>query len=104
MKSLKYVKNEMAFTLIEMMIVLMIISILLLIAIPNMSNNNNVANARGCDATIQLLQAQVGAYYVENKMYPKDLGDLSPKYVETIVCPDKTVLMLTSDNKVVVKP
>jgi competence protein ComGC len=96
-------KNEQGFTLIEMMIVLMIISILLLIAIPNMTSNNKIANDRGCAATIDLLQAQVGAYYVENKRYPEKLDDLIGNYVDTIVCPNGTQLTLNSNKKVVVK-
>jgi competence protein ComGC len=99
---LKCIKNNYGFTLIEMMIVLMIISILLLIAIPNMTNNNDLANQRGCDATIDLLQAQVGAYFVEHKNYPSKLEDLKDKYVDTIVCPNGTELILVN-NKVVVK-
>lgn len=102
MKVQKYIKEMKAFTLIEMMIVLMIISILLLIAIPNMTNNNQVANERGCDATIDLLQAQVGAYYVEKKKYPDQLTDLLGDYVDTIVCPNGTQLLL-NENKIVVK-
>jgi competence protein ComGC len=98
----KCIKNNEGFTLIEMMIVLMIISILLLIAIPNMTNNNDLANQRGCDATIDLLQAQVGAYFVEHKKYPVKLEDLKDKYVDTIVCPNGTELILVN-NKVVVK-
>ena len=50
----KWLKLQKGFTLIEMLIVLMIISILLLIAVPNMSKNTKVANEKGCDATIDL--------------------------------------------------
>ncbi len=101
MKAFKCVKNERAFTLIEMMIVLMIISILLLIAIPNMTKNNSVAQERSCEATIDLLQAQVGAYYIEMKKYPEQLEDLKGTYVDNITCPDGTLLVLNSERKVV---
>lgn len=101
MKFSKFIKSERGFTLIEMMIVLMIISILLLIAIPNMTSNNKVANDRGCDATIDLLQAQVGAYYVENKKYPENLEALKDKFVDTIECPNGTKLILDENRKVV---
>ena len=48
--------HERGFTMIEMMIVLLIITVLLLIAVPNMVKNNHVAQSKGCEATIQLLK------------------------------------------------
>ncbi|WP_240378113.1 competence type IV pilus major pilin ComGC [Bacillus piscicola] len=97
---MKMMKNEKAFTMIEMMIVLLIITVLLLIAIPNMVTNNNVAQSRGCDATMQLLEAQVGAYEVEFNERPSSLEELqTAKYVDRITCPDNTPLQL-SEGKV----
>ncbi|WP_096201240.1 competence type IV pilus major pilin ComGC [Bacillus sp. FJAT-45350] len=88
-------KNDSGFTLIEMMIVLMIISILLLIAVPNMTKNNTVASSKGCDATVDLLQAQVGAYEIETGESPANLQVLKEKgYVDRIECSDKTQLKL----------
>ncbi|MCL7749867.1 competence protein ComG [Halalkalibacter sp. MEB205] len=75
-----------------MLIVLMIISILLLIAVPNMSNNNDVAASKGCEATVKLLQAQVYAYEIEEGELPSHLDVLSPDYVDKLTCPDGTEL------------
>lgn len=98
---MKFIKNNHAFTLIEMMIVLMVISILLLIAIPNMSKNNSIAQDKSCEATIDLLQAQVGAYQVEHNELPESLSTLKEfDYVETINCPNGTALLLTEEGKV----
>lgn len=83
------------FTMIEMMIVLLIITVLLLIAVPNIVKNNHVAQSKGCDATIQLLEAQVGAYEVEHLQKPTSLEALREEgYVDRIVCPDNTPLIL----------
>ncbi|WP_307794923.1 competence type IV pilus major pilin ComGC [Alkalihalobacillus sp. BA299] len=98
---LKKLKEEGAFTLIEMMIVLMIISVLLLIAVPNMTKNTTVANDKGCEATIDLLQAQIGAYTLDEGMEPETIDDLSPNYVNNTSCPDGTKLKIDSDGKVV---
>ncbi len=46
----KLIKNEKAFTLIEMMIVLLVISVLLIIAVPNISKHNSNINEKGCEA------------------------------------------------------
>ncbi|MDA3131103.1 competence type IV pilus major pilin ComGC [Aliibacillus thermotolerans] len=87
--------HERGFTMIEMMIVLLIITVLLLIAVPNMVKNNHVAQSKGCEATIQLLEAQVGAYEVEKLEKPSSLEQLQEEgYVDRIVCPDNTPLML----------
>lgn len=89
----KYFNNQRAFTLIEMMIVMMIISALLLIALPNVTTNNQLAQKKGCEATTDLLQAQVAAYQIENNVLPVDLEVLKTDgYVDKIECPDGTVL------------
>ncbi|WP_100373469.1 competence type IV pilus major pilin ComGC [Bacillus sp. FJAT-45037] len=93
----KFLKHEKGFTLVEMLVVLMIISILLLIAIPNMTKNNEVAGSKGCEATVKLIQTQVHAYEIENG---KKLESLQPlldeNYIETSTCPNGEVLKLTN--------
>lgn len=87
--------NDQAFTLIEMLLVLLIISILLLIAVPNMVKNTSVASGKGCEATISLLQAQIASYEVEKNNKPASLQTLVDEgYVDRIVCPDQTALVL----------
>lgn len=99
MKLSKYFFNVRGFTLIEMMIVLMIISALLLIAVPNMSKNNTIAQDKGCEATIDLLQAQVGAYQIEENKFPDSLEVLKNEgYVEIIECPNGTELILSDEG------
>lgn len=69
-------KNEKGFTLIEMMVVLMIISVLLIITIPNMTKHNGIINEKGCDAYGKMVQAQVQAYEMDNDKYPISLEEL----------------------------
>ncbi|MCF6408450.1 competence type IV pilus major pilin ComGC [Pseudalkalibacillus salsuginis] len=80
--------NEHGFTLIEMLIVILIISILLLIAVPNMAKNNDVVKDKSCNATVKLIQSQVAAYEVENNTLPERIEDLS-EYIdsEDMKCP-----------------
>lgn len=80
-------KNEKGFTLVEMLIVLMIISVLLLIIVPNLSKNNEVASTKGCEATVKLLQAQVHAYKLEKTQFPENLDVLKDSgYVDKTTC------------------
>ncbi|MFC0561654.1 competence type IV pilus major pilin ComGC [Halalkalibacter alkalisediminis] len=82
-------KKEDGFTLVEMLIVLMIISVLLLIIVPNMSKNTDVANGKGCEATVKLLQAQVHAFKLETGNLPLTLEALEAgNYVEKTTCPN----------------
>ncbi|MHC0035930.1 competence type IV pilus major pilin ComGC [Pseudoneobacillus sp. C159] len=66
-------KNQKGFTLIEMMIVLMIISVLLIITIPNVTKHNENINTKGCDAFLKMAQAQVQAYQLEKGKLPESI-------------------------------
>lgn len=103
----RYVTNDQGFTLIEMMIVLAIISVLLLIIVPNITKNSNVANEKSCEATIKMVQGQVGVYISEhNGQKPTSISQLRD-YIEDydvnegIKCPDGTYLGLNDDGKVI---
>ncbi|MCG3418714.1 MULTISPECIES: competence type IV pilus major pilin ComGC [Oceanobacillus] len=69
-------KNERGFTLIEMLIVLMIISVLILLFIPSLSGKSEEVNSTGCEALVALVQAQVDAYYLNEREYPATLAIL----------------------------
>ncbi|WYP25251.1 competence type IV pilus major pilin ComGC [Alkalihalobacillus sp. FSL W8-0930] len=100
----KWYRCQKGFTLVEMLVVLMIISILLLIAIPNMTKNNEVANEKGCDATIKLLQSQVSVYQLEEGIAPSSISDLvDGGYADQGNCPNGDQLEL-NNQLVVIKP
>lgn len=82
--------SERAFTLIEMLIVLMIISILLLIAVPQMTNTQKVVQNKSTDATVQLVQAQVAAYQMDHDGdLPSTLDELEEGgYVDHVTAPN----------------
>ncbi|MFC4411131.1 competence type IV pilus major pilin ComGC [Chungangia koreensis] len=65
--------GEEGFTLIEMMIVLLVISVLILIAIPNVTKHSETIDARGCEAYIKMLEGQVEAYKVDKKKTPTSI-------------------------------
>lgn len=49
------IKSQKGFTLIEMMIVLLIISVLVLIAIPNVTKHSSTIDQKGCEAFIHTI-------------------------------------------------
>ncbi|MCQ6273715.1 prepilin-type N-terminal cleavage/methylation domain-containing protein [Bacillus sp. V3B] len=63
-------KNEKGFTLIEMMIVLLVISVLLMITVPNVTKHNSSINEKGCEAYEKMVQGQVQAYEMEHHQIP----------------------------------
>lgn len=99
---MKKFNNQSGFTMIEMLIVIVIISTLLLIAVPNMSKSNEVVNTKSCDVTKKLIEAQVLAYKVENDgELPASLEELEGVYIDKAECPDKVQLELSEDGEVV---
>jgi len=70
-------KNNSGFTLIEMLIVLTIISVLLILIVPNFGKSNQEVHKQGCDALVSVVQSQVYLYHLETGHYPTDLTDLT---------------------------
>ncbi|PSL41167.1 competence protein ComGC [Planomicrobium soli] len=48
-------KNQRGFTLIEMLIVMLIITVLIAIAIPNVSKQTTAVDAKGCKAFVHMI-------------------------------------------------
>lgn len=72
-------KREDGFTLIEMLIVLMIITVLILLIVPNLSNKTASVHEQGCEALKETVQAQVSAYALHEGSPPTSLEDLVDK-------------------------
>jgi len=60
----KILKNEKGFTLVEMLVVLAIISILVLLVLPNAINILGTANEQGCEA----LNSSQNALNISNEL------------------------------------
>jgi competence protein ComGC len=69
-------KSEKGFTLIEMLIVLFIITVLILIAIPNVTKHFSTVDSKGCDAYVKMAQGQVEAYRIDTGEYPEKISEL----------------------------
>jgi len=100
---LKKVMNERGFTLIEMLIVLLVISILLIITIPNITKNQSTIQSKGCEAFVKMAQAQVQAYEIDNAKLPESIGELeSQGYLKQTSCPNGNEISLDSKGKITV--
>jgi|SRR5690625_1527651 len=77
-------KNEKGFTLIEMLIVLTIITVLILLVVPNLTNKSKSVHETGCEALRNTVQAQVSAYQLDEEELPTALSTLvDAKYITT---------------------
>ncbi|QPQ35148.1 MULTISPECIES: competence type IV pilus major pilin ComGC [unclassified Lysinibacillus] len=99
---MKLIKQEAGFTLIEMLIVLLIISILILISIPNVSKHFATIDEKGCTAYIAMVQGQVEAYRVDFMEYPTLEDLLSKGYLKEQgkTCPNKEEIIITNKGEV----
>ncbi|WP_391201837.1 competence type IV pilus major pilin ComGC [Psychrobacillus sp. L4] len=96
---MKFIRNSKGFTLVEMMIVLLIISILILITIPNVTKHSASIDDKGCKAFARMLEGQIEAYKIEKKKVPT-LDELSKEgYLKgDKTCPNGTVVNINPDN------
>ncbi|ABO67717.1 MULTISPECIES: competence type IV pilus major pilin ComGC [Geobacillus] len=92
--------NEKGFTLIEMLIVLMVISVLLLVAIPNITKHNGMINDKGCEAFLSMVQAQVKAYEMEHNKIPTVQQLLDGRYIKSDKCPNGHAIKINENGDV----
>ncbi|MBF0842289.1 competence protein ComGC [Staphylococcus lentus] len=59
-----------------MLIVLLIISILLIIIIPNISKQSETVKSTGCQAQVKMVASQVEAYTLKHDAKPNSINDL----------------------------
>jgi len=94
-------EKEKGFTLIEMLIVLLVITILLLITIPNVTKHNSSIQKKGCDGLINMVQAQVSSYQIDHKEIPTIEELKSEGYLRnTPVCPNGNTVVIAADGVV----
>ena len=86
----KLLKNDRGFTLVEMMIVLLIISVLILISIPNVTKHSASIDEKSCQAFVKMVEGQVAAYKIETKNIPtlENLEDEGYLPGENTTCPN----------------
>jgi len=85
--------NKKGFTLTELMIVLIVISGLMYLVIPNITSTKNSLDKKTCDAYIELVNTQIQAYLIDHDQLPTDLGVLmTENYIKSTTCPDQSII------------
>jgi len=94
-------RNEYGFTLVEMLVVLLVISILLLITIPNIAAHNKNIQEKGCEGLKDMVQGQVVAFEMEFQTTPTIQDLIDNEYLpEAPKCPNGNTLTIDSEGKV----
>ncbi|ALS78859.1 competence protein ComG [Planococcus kocurii] len=104
---MRLLKNQRGFTLIEMLIVMLIITVLIAIAIPNVTKQSSAVDEKGCKAFVQMVQGQVESYRMDLKVIPTLPQLVSAGYLKTgeTDCPNGDVISIAVDGVVTsVKP
>lgn len=89
--------NESGFTLVEMLIVLLVISVLIILIIPNLVSKTGNIQSKGCDALSAVVEAQVNAYQLDKGKLPESIDILvTTNYLkeDQTVCPNKDKLQV----------
>lgn len=97
-------RKDNGFTLIEMLVVLFIISVLILITIPNVTKHFSTVDDKGCKAYVQMVQGQVEAYKLEYKTIPTIADLVAKNYLKEneTSCPNGKTVSINSNGEVVV--
>ena len=75
MKKLKTLKVK-AFTLVEMLVVLLIISVLMLLFVPNLTKQKDTISKSGNAAVVKVVESQAELYELKNVNEKAPLGKL----------------------------
>lgn len=72
-------KNISGFTILEMMIVLSIIALIFLLTLPNIQQKEKIIRKKGCEALVEVANAQILLYEVDHLVPPNSMSDLISK-------------------------
>lgn len=99
---MKRLKNQKGFTLIEMLIVMLIITVLIAIAIPNVSKQTSAVDEKGCKAFVQMVQGQVESYRMDKKDIPTVDELVTEGYLKAgeTNCPNGDIVNISADGVV----
>ncbi|MDM5156441.1 competence type IV pilus major pilin ComGC [Bacillus sp. DX1.1] len=90
--------NEKGFTLLEMLLVMVVISVLLLLIIPNVVTQRSSVQGKGCEAYVKSVEAQVQSYQLQNNKVPTVDDLVKEKYITSKTCPKGEEITISSED------
>lgn len=94
----KFKNKEDGFTLIEMLLVLLVISVLIILIIPNIAAQSRNVQDTGCEAQVRMVQSQIEAYTLNEGATPATIQALVPDYLtaEQVSCQNGDTITITN--------
>jgi competence protein ComGC len=74
-------KGYSGFTLLEMLVVLLIISVLILLFVPNLSKHKEGVDKKGNEAVVKLVETQMDLYQLDKNQTPTLEQLLNERYI-----------------------
>lgn len=86
-------KNNIGFTLIEMIFCVSVILVILLLVVPFVTRKNDIVKEKSCDAQVEVVNSQIVLYEIEKGKLPTSISQLtagSKPYLtkKQATCPD----------------
>ncbi|EKU49873.1 competence type IV pilus major pilin ComGC [Staphylococcus massiliensis] len=69
-------RNNKAFTLLEMLVVLLVVSLLLILILPNIAKQTEHIQATGCEAQTKMVNSQIESYTLKHNQKPTSIDQL----------------------------
>lgn len=90
--------EEDGFTLIEMLLVLLVISVLIILIIPNIAAQSRNVQDTGCEAQVRMVQSQIESYTLNEGAGPASIQDLVPDYLtaDQVSCQNGDSITITN--------
>jgi len=95
-------KNKKGFTMLEMILVLTVISIIILITIPNIAKKRQLINEVGCKALIEVVNGQILVYQLDGSIVENiyDLVNSGLINESQTVCPTGQKIVINNGQAV----
>lgn len=92
-----------AFTLVEMLIVLLVVSVLLMLIVPNIVKQQSSIQKKGCEAYMNVVQGQIQIYKIDNSTAGNPTIEtlVDDQYIKSSTCQDGTALKVDDSGTVV---
>ena len=88
------------FTLLEMIVVVLIVSALFLLTIPNVSKVIDSVDNRACKALVKVVDSAIVQFKLDWGQYPRNISDLYPDYIDAdqMRCSNGTTLSIVDGH------